>query len=871
MKRLAALVLLPVTIAAVACGRSKPATAPPPGLTVQPLASDASAPPPTPSGPSVERSHLVGTIASKAIGPFIGRSGNGGLVAWIAPAERGGGQELAVVPVAQDGAPFGQPRVAASVPQEATSLVLRPTGTAHGGWLAAWSALLDRGESLSVLGIGSDGSSQKVAFDLTRTTDHVKWMDIVPLPSGGMCIWAEETPAGDANILAAPLDTDGKARGLPVRVARGMIGWAVARDGDGAALALVQRAAEGSNGGGALTWLRLDGDAHARGAPIPIGNRATVSGDVDLVAIPGGWLLGWTDRMSEDAQVMLATIDTSGKVTGPRRAMDAIGGAALVALASGPAGVALAWSEPRGRARAMRSLHLAGVALDGPTAQPVTSVDVASGGAAELVATDGGFALLSTAQACALDDGAACNGDLVPSVIRFDGRLVATQTEPLFVGDKRTPATLGWNLGCLGDRCITLAADAASPTGVFAVDLALRSSPFRAPITPPLPVDAPRVVGIVTVASGQPYADLATVRVGDATLVATLTTALETVDEHARGNHAQAAVVALRAFDGDGQPLGPATTLTSRALPVGGVAIAPGARPDDGEAIAWVARDDGDPQVHVAHVDRRGRRTNEVQLTTTKGDASDVAIAWAGDGWMVAWVDARDGNGEVYATKVDRDLQRTAREERITHAPGDAGDVTLAVRGDVAWLAWSDPRESPHDGLSDIYATTLHVTNARRAGDEVRVLATASHSRSPVLAIAGDGAFVGWIEDAPPSLDAHGTAVVARLDTSAHVVGAAVPLPLADQGNPASIILVPDADGARAFVARSHRDEVSLDAVALRADGSPVPPAWRLLDLDAPATFEVSLAAAGDAIYFDDIGLTQADHRVRRAAVVWRR
>jgi hypothetical protein len=866
VKRLFALPLA----AALACGGSKHATAPPSGITVQPLASDASAPHTLP-GPSVARSHLVGTIAGKAIGPFVGRSSGGGLVAWIAPAERGSGQELAVVPIAQDGAPFGQPRVAASVPQEATSLVLRPTGNAHGGWLAAWSALLDRGESLSVLGIGSDGSSQKAAFDLTRTTDHIQWMDIVPLPTGGMCVWAEETPAGDANILAAPLDSDGKARGLPVRVARGMLGWAVARDGDGAVMALVQRGAEGSNGSGALTWLRLDGDGHARGAPIPIGIKATVSGDVDLVAIPGGWLLGWTDRTSEDAQVTLATIDASGKVTGPRHAMDAVGGAALVGLASGPAGVALAWTEPRGRARVMRPLHLAGVSLDGPTAQPVTSVDIASGGAPELVATDGGFALLSIARACTFDDGPTCDSDPVPSVIRFDGRLVPTQTEPLFLGDKRTPATLGWNLACLSDRCITLGADAASPTGVYAVDLAVRSSPFRAPTTPPLPVDAPRVVGVVTVASGQPYADLATLRVGDATLVATLTTALEAVDEHARGNHAQAAVVAVRVFDGDGQPLGPATTITSRALPVGGVAIAPGARLDDGEAIAWVARDDGDPQVHVAHLDRRGRRTNEVQLTTTKGDASDVAIAWAGDGWMVAWVDGRDGNGEVYATKVDRDLQRTAREERITHAPGDAGDVALAVRGDTAWLVWSDPRESPREGLADIYGTTLHATNARRAGDEVRVLSTASHSRSPVLAIAGEGAFVGWIEDAPQNLDAHGTAVVARLDASAHVVGSPVPLPLADLGNPSSLILVPDGDGVRAFVARSHRDEVSLDAVALRADGSPVPPAWRLLDLDAPATFDVSLAAAGDAIYFDDIGLTQADHRVRRAALVWRR
>ena len=40
------------------------------------------------------------------------------------------------------------------------------------------------------------------------------------------------------------------------------------------------------------------------------------------------------------------------------------------------------------------------------------------------------------------------------------------------------------------------------------------------------------------------------------------------------------------------------------------------------------------------------------------------------------------------------------------------------------------------------------------------------------------------------------------------------PLPLADSGNPAALVLMPDGEGARAFIARSHRDDVTLDAVA---------------------------------------------------------
>ncbi|MGD0053680.1 MAG: hypothetical protein ABSD03_17885, partial [Vulcanimicrobiaceae bacterium] len=109
----------------------------------------------------------------------------------------------------------------------------------------------------------------------------------------------------------------------------------------------------------------------------------------------------------------------------------------------------------------------------------------------------------------------------------------------------------------------------------------------------------------------------------------------------------------------------------------------------------------------MAHLDRRGHRNNEVQLTTAKGDASSVAIAWADDGWLVAWVDGRDGNGEVYAAKVDRDLARVGREERITSAPGDASDVALARSGDAAWVAWSDPRDNLRDGVSDVYVAAI--------------------------------------------------------------------------------------------------------------------------------------------------------------------
>ena len=44
-----------------------------------------------------------------------------------------------------------------------------------------------------------------------------------------------------------------------------------------------------------------------------------------------------------------------------------------------------------------------------------------------------------------------------------------------------------------------------------------------------------------------------------------------------------------------------------------------------------------------------------------------------------------------------------------------------------------------------------------------------------------------------------------------------------------------------------------------------------MLDLDAPGSFDVALALDRDALFFDDIGPSAADHRIRRAAFSWSR
>jgi hypothetical protein len=274
----------------------------------------------------------------------------------------------------------------------------------------------------------------------------------------------------------------------------------------------------------------------------------------------------------------------------------------------------------------------------------------------------------------------------------------------------------------------------------------------------------------------------------------------------------------------------------------------------------------------VTRVDKHGKLQNDVQLTTAKGDAADVAIVWAGNGWIVAWVDGRAGNGEVFATKIGVDLNRVAREERITDAPGDASDVTLMARGDRVWLAWADPRESPADGFADIFVTQIFAHDAKRASDEVRVLASAAHSRSPSLAATADGVAIGWIEDAPMGADAtsslaHG-AMIVKLDDHGRPRGAPIKVRGAGDGFPTAIALETAGTALHGVVARGAKEELDVDAIEL-APGADNVRAFPLMTLDGPPSLDVSLSLLGGALYYNDDGPEPGDRRARRAVISW--
>lgn len=865
--------------------------------------------------------HMIGNVAERTLGPFLARKSDGttAVAAWVTPAEAQVRRVLAI-PLSGVGEPRGGAKVIANVAIDTTMLVVKPVRGPNPGFALAWTTLTDRGEALWAVVLGDDASPRSKPIELARTTDDVVWVDVVPTDLGAVFVWAEETRGGDANLIATAIDSEGRARGVASRVANGVTGWHAIEIPGGVGVSTVSAgppssplkpnkpgappAAAASAGApaappataptpgsapasasvppsasgkasGALSFHRLDGDGHASGPPVVVVGKPVVTGDVEVARTGNRFIFAWTDRSHEEPVIAGATLGEDGKAEGPRRILESRGGAALLGLASGPGGSAgLLWESPaRQGTSETRRVHLARISSALAFEGRPTHIETMGRAVPELVATPDGYAILAPVKDCEPGSPRCPDAGVVAALIRTNDRGVPIQRETYGFGTD--PASMGWSLTCNAADCLSLAASGTTPTRVRAAEVRPRTNVTPSAEFAPPPKDGPRVEEVSAVVTGEAVIDMAGTKIGDATVVAMLGAKIEATTAKAKAGEDPKntpLVLSTRVVEANGV-VGPPSVLTNRALAIGGVAIAPGEKPDDGGAVAWVARDNGDLEVHVTKIDRKGKKTNDLQLTTVKGDASDVAIAWVGGGWIVAWVDGRDGNGEVYATKVGADLSRNSGE-RITNAPGDASDLVAAVRGDNVWLAWADPRESPRDGMSDIYVAAVRTKDAKRSIDEQRILATASHSRTPQLALTPSAIHLAWIEEAPMGTESPGAsgygAMWATLGNDGKITKRPTRLGLAGEGAASSIALerIPNTEAVRAVIARSNLDAIALDALSLAASESAASP---LLTLDGPPSLDVALFLDGGMLYFNDDGPTLADKRARRARISWNR
>ena len=240
-----------------------------------------------------------------------------------------------------------------------------------------------------------------------------------------------------------------------------------------------------------------------------------------------------------------------------------------------------------------------------------------------------------------------------------------------------------------------------------------------------------------------------------------------------------------------------------------------------------------------------------------------------------AWVDTRDGNAEVYVAKLDRQLNKTVSDQRITNAPGDAVEVQIAVRGKDVFLVWSDARGNPEEGTGDIYLAKLDAGTLKKTAPEVRLFASATHSRTPQIAAAGKGFLVSWIEEGadPRGAGEAGSEAglrIALLDEAGAVIGAPQ-LVRGNEGQSAvtAAALGCNANGCRGVLTSAVGEALTLGAFQL-TPGSPAGPVKTIAALtgatqDASPVF--SSPAASSLFFADDaVGGTG---RVRWMQIAW--
>jgi hypothetical protein len=826
---------------------------------------------------SATAAHFVADVPAGSLGPFWATSPSGSrLAAYVGPAE---GQTRSLVTLAsEERGEFARPgQIALRVPMDVTGFALRALPVASTPFAAAWTHLADRAQVLSAALLGVDGVPKAPPVELARSAGELVWFDVLGTERGALALWVEQTKQGDGTVFAAALAPDGKLRGVPVRVTRGVSSWHAIATSSGVLLAVALTSETGAQ---SLEIHRLDELARPSQAPVAL-STGRVAGDLELVRAGRGYLCAWTEREAGEPTVRAAAVDDLGKIIFTKTIASQPGGATLLALVAGPSGVVYAWEERRKRTQARRRIYIGKLGDAGTRVGAAYTAEVDLRAAFELHAAGEGFAYLAGRQLCSeaqLERG-VCDGPSAPMITRLSKDLEAQQSEVLKEGTDAL--AIGWGLSCDAQRCLSLAARGSAPAHVALVSMDLLAAPPKAADSAPkvaasAVVGGPQVDSAEALVTGESVAQLATLSLGDVTLVATLVTgSAGTAGQGGgagKGAQDKGGDLVVRALDKRGQVVAK-HLISPKALSVGGVALAPFEKVDDGAIMAWVARENGDPEVHITKLDKRGRRTNDIQLTTTKGDASDVALAPIAGGWLVAWVDGRQQPAEVFATKVSPDLQRVAREERITQAPGDKTDLVL-LRGDDnnAWLAWSDSRESPADGSADVYVTQLRGHDAKKVRPELRLLPSAAHSRSPRLgAVPGGGAAVTWIEDAPfgaENVNESFGAMISVLDKNMQIATPASRLALAGPGTAQATELEGTGTGLRVVVARTTRAGIVLDALEQVAPYTS--PLGQLLSLEGNASTDVPLSLSAGALFFAEDGQDPRERRLRRALLRWK-
>jgi hypothetical protein len=447
-------------------------------------------------------------------------------------------------------------------------------------------------------------------------------------------------------------------------------------------------------------------------------------------------------------------------------------------------------------------------------------------GAHDWVATEQGFAFLY--EACEAMTGACDSETRAPYFAEVDHELRALSTTPLRQKFGKLVSE-AWGLECNPGRCQFVGMVLGGTPELHSFELStdpklLASAPSVAVST--ARVDAKLEAKSALASEGSlspettivlpgPAAAVAATHYGSGTLVAVLGTE--------QSGSAPIYTIIVNAEGVMSEPI----RVTSRAIAASGIAVSAGPGANDGAAIAWVANDDGDLQVHLTKVDSRGRRINETQVSNAKGKSDSVAIATTQDGYIAAWVDGRLGAPEVFAARFDVNLQRLTKEERITELrvksqaePGDGPrELNLSTQKGAVWASFTDAKSG---SSSSVYTARISARLATRMGPLVLVDAAAS---GPVIIAQTTGVGMFFVDtanqrvaeiDLSPQGALLAGAAKAALKTQAQSLATSTLLATGDPGR----CLFVHADTFQSTLQDAGAPGLAVDGVELQAAGS---------------------------------------------------
>lgn len=733
------------------------------GATPRIVASEEAPPVTTPSPTSANLVHRLGDVNRPSMGPYRTVGTEGSLLVYVVSADEGA--QIIVQALFPDGAPKGQPRPLGIIPFETRALVVKPLGK---GFIVCYTSPV--GENDAILGVVLDEGGKAIApaTEIVKTPSPIGWFEVVPNKTGVVTVWAETTASENASIFAVAMDTRGSVISAPSRVGSHAVSWHL-HESDGAlvlgSISAVPQLDVPKRAPGALvaatghtiTLQQIDIEGRAAGAAIVVANGRQPSRDLDFADVgaagSGQTRVVWTELDGGVPRPMHTVVDHRVTVSPPEVVESAKGGGRVLSLTHG----ILMWRGPVSANRVYLT--------DLSKPQDLRwSFDADDGRPPEFVPATDGYALLGFTRLCPQTSSSADACDRLPkkqTLARFGADLTLKETSYLAktIGDNVEPA-LAWALHCGDKECSLLTATGASkmqlssvriPNGSTQKSAAPASSagmalrPASAP-NPEPPATAPTQSSLATGRIGPPTSVLpGFVPAAFSTPEGRYLAVIGEREGVKKGPQDDAEIVIL-STDGAAAEV---ASITKRALARGGVALAQGATPKDGYALVWVALEQGDPEVHVSHLDKTGHRISDTLLTTVKGEARDVTVRWVGDGYMVAWIDGRDGVLEVYATKLNAAFERITRQTRITNGPGDASDLAM-LRGEgpkaPLFLSWVKPGGPV--ASTGVYVTRISAHNSERVGNEVRLLSGSSVAHRPYLSPAAGGSVaITWLED----------------------------------------------------------------------------------------------------------------------------